>query len=263
MFREARLPEPEAGKALFTALAQGAVMRKEFSSGGLGLVTQMAAVDAEKVTAFEARVRDQRIEHGLAFDKNGNTLWQGVGAVDQIGIPKQVDLEGMGFSHNHPRGESFSVEDITQLLERRMGEVRAVTHHGTYSVRKKPGIRLAKLQGRIRELLPDITASLKPLETSPNFDSEQINDVLWRVLAQEELIDYDYTPMKPLLDTPLREALSARPPSAKVALGDALFISYPSSAYRDFLDGKAEYPGMAALAAAVRREEAEEATALS
>ena len=97
----------------------------------------------------------------------------------------------------------------------------------------------------------DIIASLKPLETGSNFDPEQTNDLLWRVLAQEELIDYDYTPMKPLLDTPLREALSARPPSAKVALEDALFISYPSSAYRDFLDGKAEYPGMAA----VRREE--------
>ena len=101
----------------------------------------------------------------------------------------------------------------------------------------------------------DITASLKPLETGSNFDPEQTNDLLWRVLAQEGMIDYGSTPMKPLFDKPLREALSARPPTTKKSLGDALFISYPSSAYRDFLDGKADYPGLAALAAAVRREE--------
>ena len=38
-------------------------------------------------------------------------------------------------------------------------------------------------------------------------------------------------------------------------MGDTVFISYPSSAYRDFLDGKADYPGLAALSELAREEE--------
>ena len=77
------------------------------------------------------------------------------------------------------------------------------------------------------------------------------------MLAQEGLIDYEHMLMKTPLDQSSQIDLSARPPTTKKPLGDAVFISYPSSAYRDFLDDKAEYPGMAALAAAVRREEEE------
>ncbi len=109
--------------------------------------------------------------------------------------------------------------------------------------------------GAVKE---DITASLKPLETGSNFDPEQTNDLLWRVLAREGMIDYGPTPMKPLLDKPLREALSARPPTAAEAKEDAIFMSYPSSAYRDFLDGKAEYPGMSSLLTTLRQLSIEE-----
>lgn len=248
VFRESRMPEASGGKAVFEKLAREAALGKSFSSGGPpGLVSRMAAADAEKVTAFEDRVRGARIEHGLAFDQQGNTLYQGEGEKDSVEVPERVNLKGMGFTHSHPDAGSFSAKDVHTLLQRKAAEVRAATFEGTYSIRRKSGVFLSDIEKRIREVMPDITASMRLIEKEADFDPNKADDLLWRVLAQEGLIDYDYIPMKAQTQQPIREALSARPPSEEKSMGPAVFTSYPSSAYRDWLDGKTEYPGMSDL----------------
>ena len=112
VFQAAGLPEPEGGKALFEQLAREAALGRAFTSTGPpGLVAGMSAADAQKVTAFEDRVRTTRIEHTLVFDPQGNTLWQGEGGIDQVQVPARVDLKGMGLTHNHPGGGTFSAKD--------------------------------------------------------------------------------------------------------------------------------------------------------
>ncbi len=259
VFQEAQLPAASGGKAIFEQLARGAALGQPFTSTGPpGLVAGMSAADAQKVTAFEDRVRATRIEHALVFDPQGNTLWQGEGGIDQVQVPARVDLKGMGFTHNHPGGGAFSAKDLETLLQGKAGEVRAATFEGTYSIRRKPSVFVSDLEKRICEVMPDITASMRLIENEADFNPNKADDLLWRVLAREGLIDYDYLPMTERTQQPLREALSAQPPAAAEAKEDALFISYPSSAYRDFLDGKAEYPGLSSLLTTLRQLSIEE-----
>lgn len=203
----------------------------------------MSGADEAKVTSFEERVADQRIEHGLAYDGTGNAIWEGSGKADSINVPNRVDLEGMGFSHNHPQGGSFSAVDLGILFEKRMGEIRVATSHGTFSMRRKAGARLARIESRITEIMPDITASLRAIEPEAPFDDNRADDLLWRVLASEGLLDYDYTPRTMRPQNPISEALSTRRPGRKRETSTTLRT--PSNQeYRDFMDGKAPYPGM-------------------
>ena len=117
---------------------------------------------------------------------------------------------------------------------------------------------LSDLEKRIREVMPDITASMRLIENEADFNPNKADNLLWRVLAREGLVDYDFLPMTDRTQQPLREALSVRPPTAAEAKEDAIFMSYPSSAYRDFSDGKAEYPGMSSLLTTLRQLSIEE-----
>lgn len=48
---------------------------------------------------------------------------------------------------------------------------------------------------------------MRPLEKTANFNPNKADDLLWRVLAQEGLIDYEYTSMKTRPQNPINEAL--------------------------------------------------------
>lgn len=253
-FREGGDPMGMAtgGSPDFMDLARGAVSGKAFTSGGApGLVSRMAAVDAEKVTAFEARHADKRIEHGLVFDKQGNTLWEDVGKADSVDVPAHVDLEGMGFSHNHPQGSSFSLEDVEVLFAKRAGEIRVTTSHGVFSVRRKQGVYHSTVEIRTKELAPDIRASLRALEGEADFDMNRYWDTLWRGLAQKGLIDYEYIPMKNRPQTPIAEALSARHAPAGE---ESITLRTPTSdEMRDYMDGKIPLPGLEQFSKTMRR----------
>ncbi len=80
----------------------------------------------------EDQIRGQRdFEIGVFFDATGRELARFHGKVDQVSIPALwlANMKGNTFTHNHPAGGTFSVEDIYQAAQYKLGEIRAVGAH--------------------------------------------------------------------------------------------------------------------------------------
>lgn len=86
--------------------------------------------------AVEDQIRGLRdFEIGVFFDATGRELARFHGKADQVSIPVPwlASMKGNTFTHNHPAGGTFSVEDIQQAAQYKLGEIRAVSSHFRYA----------------------------------------------------------------------------------------------------------------------------------
>ncbi len=85
---------------------------------------------------FENRIRNELREHGAFFDAEGRALHEVIGEFDRIGVEERIleSLRGSAFSHNHPGGLSFSVEDVILAATYGLVELRVVTDRLRYSL---------------------------------------------------------------------------------------------------------------------------------
>lgn len=104
----------------------------------------MSAGLAKAVSAAERDIRDKSVEHGFVFDKDGNIIDRGIGRNGSVMLRHEADAI---MTHNHPAleangkrradgGGSFSKEDVMGALGHNMQEIRAVTEHYTYSLKR-------------------------------------------------------------------------------------------------------------------------------
>ena len=157
--------------------------------------------------------RENAIRHSLVED--ASLFRRGVPRLDVAGtattVPLPLDMKTQDgiFTHVHPGGFSFSVEDLEQLFTRRLSEVRAITRHGNYSIFPTEARGLGKIIDRYEALAPVIRAALRKApgkRTRREKDLAQLH-ALWIQLAKENLIHYSYTPMTP--QNPILDALAA------------------------------------------------------
>lgn len=79
--------------------------------------------------AFERRIVGQNFETGLAVDERGVTLLEKVGEAREIAFtePQTSLVAGAtAFTHNHPSGSAFSVQDLVFSRLLRVQQVRAI-----------------------------------------------------------------------------------------------------------------------------------------
>jgi hypothetical protein len=92
--------------------------------GGLG----------ESLHAVESAKRELNYEVGTLVAQNGTVLREYGGTDHQVDTPI-ADLplfQGNVFTHNHPGGRTFTLEDIQSFIESEAKEVRVSTPQGTF-----------------------------------------------------------------------------------------------------------------------------------
>lgn len=88
----------------------------------------------DMVRTHEAKIRDLPYEKCFAFAEDGTIILSKSGAVNRIEISPEegVRLKGTVFTHNHPGGTSFFMEDIQTGSLLQVREVRATGKYRTY-----------------------------------------------------------------------------------------------------------------------------------
>jgi len=93
-----------------------------------------------RISEFNKKYADAKIEHCIAVDKKGNILISKSGSKNHINFSQaefdRMNVDNMIFTHNHPSGSSFSGDDINMLGAYKRGtEVRAIGTNYEYSVK--------------------------------------------------------------------------------------------------------------------------------
>ena len=85
----------------------------------------------------ESKIAGNDFETVMAFDRNGNIIFQKSGIQEQVEFT-QAEIEKMRnsplFTHNHPRGSSLSAEDVHFAVGVNIDEMRAVGQDYAYSI---------------------------------------------------------------------------------------------------------------------------------
>lgn len=89
----------------------------------------------------EAAIWDRPKEWGISIDADGEILLRKEGMDDRIDFTynELSIIAGKIFTHNHPRGTSFSPQDIVFAKTYLLDEMRAVGKYARYSMKPPPG----------------------------------------------------------------------------------------------------------------------------
>ncbi|WP_459480004.1 hypothetical protein [Clostridium saccharoperbutylacetonicum] len=116
----------------------GVVLPPEISVEGIeGEVVANKAINGAgnaifKITNVEKGIMNESVEHGQFFNKEGDMIGDTiVGNKNSIDVSSYQDIaKDSIFTHNHPTGRQFSLEDIQTATGFDMAEIRAVTPDG-------------------------------------------------------------------------------------------------------------------------------------
>lgn len=88
------------------------------------------------ISGMENLIRNQSYESGTCVDKNGNKIFDASdGERSSIDLSQYAErLKDTVFTHNHPSGTTFSVEDLSSAVRCGMAELRACHSNGAYSL---------------------------------------------------------------------------------------------------------------------------------
>jgi hypothetical protein len=138
---------------------------------------------------FENSIRNQDYETLGAYDENGNIILQKDGEKDRISITKEegLKLKGSFFTHNHPKGFSFSPADILCACQNEMKEMRCISKAdgSKYSMSMKDGSNFNRKlwDDKIEAVYLDADSQVRSQFTSAMYNNEmtiqQCNDAHW------------------------------------------------------------------------------------
>lgn len=101
-------------------------------------VKEQPIAEEQKVFSIESAIKNKKIEIGVIYDRDGKELLKKQGEADKIVLNGQEKLllKNAIFTHNHPSNGPLSDGDIFNFWKYDMYEVRAVTSHGIFSVKR-------------------------------------------------------------------------------------------------------------------------------
>lgn len=146
------------------------------------------------VVEYEDGIRDKDVEHGAFFGDGENSLiLDGKGDTNMLAFDltqnQLNNLKDSTFTHNHPKGGTFSVDDIVSACDMELREIRAVTgkmrHSMAFNAR---WINKNELRRAIDEAIPKandtVTAMLLSDEINISNANNEVSHQVWRLIAQ-------------------------------------------------------------------------------
>ena len=148
---------------------------------------------AEAIANFESRVRGEPEEHFVAIDKDGKEFFKS-GSENSVAFTAE-DISTMKamapevFSHNHPKGYSFSPDDIALASHIGINEVRAcVPSGGAFVIRGVPNE--VEVRGLIQDMLSingqqqaNWEQRIRAGEISVSWATFHHHDEVWKTVA--------------------------------------------------------------------------------
>lgn len=95
--------------------------------------------DNSSLEDLEKKIRNNKFETAVVYDKDGNIVWVKKGKKNSVTITfnEQIQmggLQGKFLTHNHPVDTSFSPADLNLSLTNRLSGMRALTQTQTYTL---------------------------------------------------------------------------------------------------------------------------------
>lgn len=89
----------------------------------------------------EDKIRHDILETGILFDEDGRVLIQQQGKANEVhfSFAELVLFKHKTFTHNHPMGTAFSIQDVIMAIDWELAEIRVVTPLFRYSLKPKAG----------------------------------------------------------------------------------------------------------------------------
>jgi len=169
-------------------------LRRGVEPESVVVIDPVAARDAA-LSREEARIVTRTTERAVVVDEDGKVVFAKTGARDYVRFSdaEMAKLRGAYVTHNHPSGNSFSLDDVKLLLQEGLRELRAVgEQQGTryrYVMRPQGNIdpgRFAHLVNTIeRALIAEFSGKINVGIMTPGEANRLHHHELWsRVDAQ-------------------------------------------------------------------------------
>ena len=110
-----------------------------------------------RISEFNKRYTNAKIEHCIAVDKKGNILLSKSGTRNYVNFTQvdfdKMNVDNMLFTHNHPSGSSFSGPDLNMLGAYKRGtEVRAIGTKYEYSAKIIDSAKFPRSGAEVKDL---------------------------------------------------------------------------------------------------------------
>lgn len=148
----------------------------------------------QAVIEYENKIRAEWLEHGVIFTTDGKIIQEITGTQDTLVFnlthEQEISAYNGVMTHNHPKGFTFSYEDIKTACELKLSEVRAVTKYCRHSMRFNGNWKNKFiLQKAIDNTSDKANAMVKQLIKSDVVSATHLNYELdhqtWILVAQE------------------------------------------------------------------------------
>lgn len=158
---------------------------------------------AQVLEAIEHEIRALQIEVAYLIDADGTVLLRRMGAADRVDlgdVPVAL-LSGKILTHYHPRGESLSLQDVRFLLRHELAEIRAVTEHNTFSLKRPPATEWEDVEELVSILVGQVRDDHRRLilDGALTFEESELlfwHDV-WSGMAELRSWQYRSIPWEP------------------------------------------------------------------
>jgi hypothetical protein len=144
----------------------------------------------------EDEIRDLPYEVAYIIDRSGTVVTRREGEHNFVGLPAELMRDRI-VTHNHPRGTSFSVEDVRTLIGTHALEMRVVSNRREFSLGRPADSEWEDVESLVndvyvrvrRELLGQVRTGAISEATA----SRDILHLVWREIAEIRGWDYRWT----------------------------------------------------------------------
>lgn len=154
----------------------------------------------KKAVAYENDIRSEKTEYGAFISQDGKIIKMIAGDTDNVSVSSDFwnKVAHSTFTHNHPKGSNFSIEDILTAAELNLTEVRVVTKNMRFAISSNKETNLwpsaKEIQNTVDELKPkalDITRNMINTDfINIRFAQHELEHQLWLMVAKRLNLNY-------------------------------------------------------------------------
>ena len=154
----------------------------------------------KKAVAYENDIRSENTEYGAFISQDGKIIKMIAGDTDKVSVSSDFwsKVAYSTFTHNHPKGSNFSIEDILTAAELNLAEVRVVTKNMRFAISSSKETNIwpsaKEIQNTVDELKPkalDITRNMINTDfINIRFAQHELEHQLWLMVAKRLNLNY-------------------------------------------------------------------------
>lgn len=147
--------------------------------------------------SFESGIRHDQMETGAFFHADGSLIVKKVGTPNKVQF-SAIDLAGTDgtlFTHNHPEGFSFSIQDVQVAVAQKLVELRAVAPSWRHMMRPSstwPSFQSIRMvaQNETTHVRSDVGGMVQSGQLQRRFADLEILHLIWERVSHKLGFEY-------------------------------------------------------------------------